>query len=174
LSPAADFRLLTFDPARVETSGKFLGGNVYWKLYFVENIFRVIINSVLLAQIGPNWWLTAVDQKIRDRAQRFKLDYLARPWHTKPGSHDIYYIQLWDLNEIMRANSHLFLPIVSDVDSWIARIEQLRLPRNIVSHMNFPDRIDRKRIDVFYSDCMSLLQQLQTTMSAKSWPLQIP
>lgn len=174
MSPATDFRLYSFDPSRVESSGKYVGRNIYWKLHFIENIFRVIINSVLSAQIGPEWWATAVDGKIRARAKRFKKDYLKRPWHTAPGSHNIYYVHLQDLNEIMRANSHLFLPVLPEIDSWIARIEQLRLPRNIVCHMNFPNPTDRKRIDVFWFDCKSLIGQLQATVVSKSWALQIP
>jgi hypothetical protein len=151
-----------------------VGGHVYWKLYFIENIFRVIINSVLSVQIGPDWWLTAVDPKIQARAENFKKDYLTRPWHTMPGSHGIYYVHLRDLNEIMRANSNLFLPIIPEIDAWIARIEQLRLPRNIVGHMNFPNQNDRKRVDVFCSDCESLVRQLKTEMASRSWALQIP
>jgi len=174
LSSTTDFRLSSFDPTRVESSGRFVGGNAYWKLHFVENVFRVIINSVLSVQIGPKWWTTAVDPKIRGRVESLKKDYLAQPWHTTPGPHDIYYVRLQDLSEIMRANSHLFLPILPEIDSWIARIEQLRLPRNIVCHMNFPNPADRKRIDVFWLDCKSLIGQLQVRMASKSWTLQIP
>jgi hypothetical protein len=175
LSRATDFRLTSFDPIKVEFSGKFIGGRVYWKLYFVENVFRVIVNSVLLAQTGTkDWWLTAVDPRIQKNARDAKKKYLDRPWYTKPGEHDIYYIHLWELNEIMRANSNLFLPVIPDIDSWIARIEQLRLPRNIVCHMNFLNRVDRERIDVFCKDSMSLLDRLQTKMASLSWTLQVP
>lgn len=159
-----DFRLYPFDPRRVEASGKFVGHHIYWKLYLLENIFRIIINSVLSVQIGPDWWDVAVDDKIRKRAVKFKKDYLRRPWYTKPGSHDIYYIYLRDLSEIMRANSNLFLPVIPDIDSWIARVEQILLPRNIVGHMNFPSETDQKRIDVFYSDSKILLTTLQTSL----------
>lgn len=135
----------------------------------MENIFRVIINSVLSAQIGTDWWKTAVDGTIQKKAQSFKNDYLTRPWHTTPGSHEIYYIHLRDLNEIMRANSNLFLPIIPEIDGWIARIEQLRLPRNVVAHMNFPSRTDQKRIDVFFEDSKVLVANLP-----KSLPLLVP
>lgn len=158
-----DFRSSSFDTVRVEAAGKHVGRQTYWKLYTIENLFRVLIHSVLSAQIGSNWWATAVDQRIQDQAARFRKSYLRRPWHTSPGSHEIYYTHLTDLNEIMRANINLLLPVVPDIDQWIARVEQIRLPRNIVGHMNYPNHIDRQRIDVLYSDTGALIAHLRET-----------
>jgi len=166
---AFDFREVPFGSGLVDASGRFVGRRVYWKIYFVENIFRVIINSVLLVQIGPDWWNLAVDQTIKKDVERFKGDYVKRPWHGRPGRHDIYYLQLRHLNEILRANSNLFSVAIPDIDEWIGRIEQLRLPRNIVSHMNFPSDVDQQRIDVIYSDTRSLLTHLEQKLQ-----LQIP
>lgn len=163
--PAAkDFRAVpVFAVKNVHDSGRDVGSRVFWKLYAIENLVRVIVHSVLSAQIGTAWWATAVDPGIQKKAQGFKAKYQSKPWHGNPGSHDIYYIDLADLNEIIRANSNLFLPIVADIDQWMARIEQVRLPRNIVAHMNWPNTTDRQRIDVFHSD----LQALSGTVSAK-------
>jgi len=157
-----DFRKAPFDVPRVETAGKYVGRTAYWKLYAIENFFRVFIHSVLSAQIGPHWWTRAVDTRIQGNAQRFRQQYLRQPWYTSPGAHDIYYSFLSELNEIIRANSNLFLPLVPDIDLWIARIEQIRLPRNIVGHMNYPNQADRKRIDVLHSDTRELLAHLKT------------
>lgn len=154
----ADFRNKPpFSIASLNRSGIFVGKNIYWKLYVIENIYRVIIHSVLSIQIGSNWWTIAVDKKIQQKAQNFKQDYLKQPWHSIPGSHDIYYAQLYQLNEIARVNSHLFISLIPDIDLWIARVETLRLPRNIVAHMNFPNSTDKKRIDVLYNDFKNLL-----------------
>lgn len=156
-----DFRASPFSVPRVEATGRFVGRGAYWKLYAIENFFRVLIHSVLSAQIGPIWWAAAVDQRTQRDAERFRQSYLRRPWHTSPGSHEIYYTHLSDLNEIIRANSHLFLPLIPDIDQWIARVEQLRLPRNIVGHMNYPSPVDRMRIDVLHSDTRALIMQLE-------------
>jgi hypothetical protein len=156
-----DFRGLAFDRAAVDKAGKSVGRTGYWKLYAIENLFRVLIHSVLSAQIGPKWWTTAVAPNIQKRAQHFRQQYVKRPWHTSPGAHDIYYTLLSDLSEIIRANSNLFQPVVPDIDQWIARIEQLRLPRNIVGHMNYPSQVDQQRIDVIYKDTVALIAQLQ-------------
>ncbi len=158
-----DFRLKKFDLSLLDKSGKHIGRHTYWKLYAIENIFRIIIHSVLSVQINPEWWGIAVDTTIRGQAERFKKKYLGKFWHGKPGTHDIYYVYLSDLNEIIRANRQLFDPVIVDLDKWILGIEDLRLPRNVVAHMNFPSKTDMKRIDVFFSDCQSLI----TNVAAK-------
>lgn len=87
-------------------------------------------------------------------------EYAGKPWHSTPGRHEIYYAFLSDLNKIITAHSHLFVPLVPDIDQWVARIEQVRLPRNVVGHMNWPSAIDRDRIDVFYADIQHLIGHL--------------
>lgn len=159
MPPATDFRTLQqFSLEEVNKSGRNVGRTVYWKLYAIENLYRVIIHSILSVQIRPNWWPTAVDVPIQNKAKDFKQRYLRRPWHTVPGQHYIYYIGLYDLNEIARANLNLFDPIVTDMDQWIVKVETVRLPRNVVAHMNFPNKIDRGRIDTLYKDFTELIK----------------
>lgn len=146
----------------ISKSGTYLGKHVYWKLYAIENFYRVLLHSILSVQItGKNWWSIAVDPDIQRKAKAFKGKYLKKPWHTTPGPNDIYYVYLTDLNKIALINSHLLVDIIPDIDQWIARIEQLQLPRNVIAHMNFPNNIDRKRIDVFYSDFKALFTSIQ-------------
>ncbi len=158
-----DFRVHAFDAAKVDACGKDVGRKVYWKFYAVENVVRVIVHSVLTTQIGPNWWTVAVDPDTQKQVTRFRSQYARRPWHSTPGKHEVYYTFLSDLNEIIRSNAHLFRPIIADIDDWIARIEQARLPRNIVGHMNWLTPTDRKRIDVFHDDLHELVKQLTGT-----------
>ena len=155
-----DFRTASFDPAKVDASGKDVGRKVFWKLFAIENAVRVLVHSVLSAQIGPGWWATAVDTRIQGNIARVQADYAASPWHTQPGRHELYFTFLTDLNEIIRANSNLFVPIIPDIAQWIARLEQVRLPRNVVGHMNWPSATDRQRIDVAHADIQALLRQL--------------
>ena len=157
---AKDFRSFAFDPKRVDAAGKNVGQNVYWKLYAIENLVRVIVHSVLGVQVGPTWWTLAVDPQIRGNVTRRMADYSNRPWHSTPGRHEVYYAFLSDLSKIIAANSHLFLPVIPDIDQWIARIEQVRLPRNIVGHMNWLTQTDRQRIDVVHADLKHLVDQL--------------
>jgi hypothetical protein len=156
-----DFRRAKqFRIARVEKSGRALGGNAYWQLFAVENLFRVIIHSVLSVQIAPNWWPQAVHKNIQDRARDFQQNYLKRPWHTIPGGHPIYFIYLRDLVEILRTNRRFFDPVITDLDVWLMKMEEIRLPRNVVAHMNWPGKTDQQRIRVLHSDCRALLDSL--------------
>lgn len=155
-----DFRTSSFDIAKVEASGRDVGRKVYWQLYVIENLVRIIIHSVLTAQLHANWWSVAVNQGIQSTAQKFKNQYAKRPWHSAPGSHDIYYVFLSDLNEIIRANKHLFQTVIPDIDQWIVEIERVRFPRNIVGHMNWPTPTDRQRISMLCADIKVLTNQI--------------
>lgn len=165
-----DFRTYSFHPARIERCGRFVGRRSYWKLYTVENLLRIFIHSALTAQINPQWWNVAVDPAIRKNVEKFKRHYMARPWHTLPGSHDIYFVFLSDLNKIITANSNLLLPVVPDIDTWIAKIEEIRIPRNLVGHMNFPNGPDRDRIDRIYLEIPALIEHLKTHRLAVQIP----
>ena len=160
---AKDFRTYAFDVVRVDAAAKSVGRDPYWKLYAAENIVRVIVNTVLLGQLGPNWWQLAADPKIQKQAASFSTRYAQTPWYSTQGKHPIYFTFLGDLAEIMRANSNLFLPVIADIDAWIARIVQVNKPRNVIGHMNWPTQNDRNRISVFYSDLRALAVQIAAT-----------
>lgn len=167
-----DFRSLThFAHKAISRSGQSIGRSVYWKLYAIENLYRIIIHSILSSQINCDWWSIAADDKRKRNAQRCKDKHFARVGHTVPGTHDIYYIDLGDLNEIARANSHLFLPVIEDIDVWIVKVAEIRLPRNVVAHMNFPNTTDRQTIDIVYKDFTKLIKYIE---SHSSVVLQIP
>ena len=138
-----------------------MGRAVYWRLYAIENVIRVLVHSVLTAQVGPDWWPKCVDSDLQAKTSRSRSKYALNPWHSSPGLHDIYHLDLGDLNSIMRVNRSFFDTVISDLDSWIARIEQIRLPRNVVAHMNWPSPTDRKRIDVFHHDVCALAAKVQ-------------
>ncbi len=157
-----DFRNYAFSQVRVERCGKYIGRYNYWKLYAIENVLRVILNSVLSRQIGSNWWTVAVDPDVQRKATNVRAAYVSRPWHTPAGSHDIYYVFLPDISNIMRANGHLLAPVIPTINTWITRIDDIRIPRNLVGHMNFPNLGDRQRIDALHRDMGTLIAQVQS------------
>lgn len=160
--PAArNFQHYAFDKHRIVRGGKFVGRESYWKLYAIENLVRVIIHSILTVQISANWWNIAVDPNVQRDAGRRQRQYARRRTGTDPGGHGIYYVFLAELNNIIRANSNLFLPIVPDIDEWVARLERVRPPRNVVGHMNFPNWHDRKRISAVLEEFVGLVMRLQ-------------
>jgi hypothetical protein len=157
-----DFRNASFRVDRIDRCGRYVGSKLYWKLYAIENTLRVVVNSVLTLQLGANWWSVAVDPTVVSKAARFRAHYAARPRNASPGLEDIHLIFLNDLTEILRANSHQFLPLVTDINNWIAALEAIRVPRNLVGHMNFPNAFDKAAIDLAYSRLPTLIGQLTT------------
>ena len=156
-----DFRRSSFSQLRVERCGKYIGRYTYWKLYEIENTLRVFIHSVLSVQINSNWWSAAADRKLQEKATRVRADYARRPWHTPAGPHDIYHVFLPDISKIIRTHNHLFDRVVPDIDKWVVRIDDIRLPRNLVGHMNFLSLSDRQRIDALHRDIGVLITQIQ-------------
>lgn len=165
-----DFRKFAFSFDRVERCGKYIGRYNYWKLYAIENILRVVVNSVLSKQINPNWWVVGVDPDVQKKAAKVRASYASKPWHTPAGSHDIYYVFLPDISNIMRANSHLIAPVIPSIGLWIKRVDDIRIPRNLIGHMNFPNLADRQRIDALHRDVGSLV----TTVQSRGLPIAIP
>jgi hypothetical protein len=169
--PAAkDFRGYPFSLSRVDRCGRNIGGTAYWKLYAVENTVRVIVNSVLSKQILGPWWSQAVRPAVIADAKTKRARYAAKPKHASPGAHDIYLIGLFDLTEILRANSHLFTPIIPDIDQFIVTLESMRLARNLIGHMNYPNIYDRSAVDMAHQRLPAMLEQLR----ARNVPIAIP
>src|SRR5436190_23517845 len=97
---AVDFRTLPFDANKVDASGKNVGGKVYWKLYVIENLIRIVVHSVLTVQLGPNWWTIAADPNTQKEVAKLMKSYGNRPWHSTPGKHEVYYLFLSCLTKI--------------------------------------------------------------------------
>jgi hypothetical protein len=157
---AVDFRSRAFDVTHVDASGKDLARTVYWKLYAIENLVRVLVHSILTLQLGKDWWLKAASVDLQKEVARRMTSYGNKPWHSTPGKHEVYYIYLSDLTKILTTNSPQFIPHIPDVDQWTARLEQIRFPRNIVGHMNWLTKVDRDRIDVCHADIQGLVTHL--------------
>jgi hypothetical protein len=77
---------------------------------------------------------------------------------------------LFELIEILRANSHLFLPIIPETNQWLVTLEGIRPSRNLVGHMNFPNAYDRNAIDGAYRQLPNLVARL----GGQNIPIAIP
>lgn len=161
MSTQLDYRTLPLKIHCVADSGKYIGKRPYWRLYVIENTFRIIIHSVLLIQLGPNWLSKVIDPKKYQQLQDRKRDYISQPQHSFPGNHDIYFLFLPDLSRIMLEKSHLFIPAIPDINNWVIRLESIRLPRNVVGHMNWLIPQDIQEIDTLYLDIKNLYRRLE-------------
>lgn len=168
-----DFRNYSYSYEQILACGKYLGRGWYWKLYAIENTIRIIIHSILSVQWNetPDWWISLAGEA-KKNAQKNINRYLPTETRifSRPGKHPIYFIDIKDLNEIIRVNSAYFLKIIPNLDKFMLDIENIRIPRNIIAHMNFPNRTDLNRINVFYDD----LQIILDIIKEKKIELKIP
>jgi len=159
MSAVVDYRTIPFNLTNVGSSGKYIGDSIYWKLFAVENLIRVLIHSVLSAQYGTHWWKVAVDSDLSEDVIRLQRYYAKQPRRTAPGRHEIYYVYLRDLNRIILTHIHLFRPLIADIDQLMTRIEEIRLPRNVVGHMNWLNILDKQEIDATYSELKRIVRK---------------
>ena len=158
---STDFRKYSFNITRITDSGKYIGRRVYWRLYLLENIVRIVVNSVLSVQINPNWWSVAASPNLLLKIQDRRNSYLLAPHLTSPGLHDIYFIFIYELNNIIARYRSSFLPVMPDIDNWISDLENVKYSRNIVAHMNWPNQYDINLVDRMYDDAVKLALDLQ-------------
>jgi hypothetical protein len=143
-------------------TGFYLGGNIYRKFYVIENLYRIIIHSILSVQVpsGSDWWLINAPDKIQTKAKERKINY-SKAGIRLPGKHLIYYTYLRELNEITRGNSGAFAPIISNIDEIVFKINNINEPRNMVAHMNFPGEKDKQLVDDTYEEFRVLIRIIQ-------------
>src|SRR5262245_28241784 len=122
-----DFRQFAFDLTRVDAAGRAVAQAAFWKLYAIENMVRVLIHSILSVQYPPpDWWPAVSTPAMQANAARRRADYGKHPWHTKPGVHDVYFILLSELTEIIVIARHVLLPVIPSIDSWTTKLKDIR------------------------------------------------
>jgi hypothetical protein len=141
-----DFRLCRPSKIRIRECGVYLGEALYPRLYFTENATRIIVHSVLTVQLPPPWPAIAIDADTAREILRVRASYLANPRNASAGSHDVYFLFLPKLSRIVRTNIGHFQQVIPTAQAWVAALDNVRLPRNLVGHMNWPKSFDRAAI----------------------------
>ena len=169
-----DFRNQPFSIQRINRTAKQIGCFAYPKLYFIENLLRIIINSVLSIQIGPNWWFSAASPRLKKRANGVRISYqerqALRPGHALPGDHDIYYVYFSNLIEIIREHAHHFRPVITNIDNLIADVDIAVNGRNLVCHMNYPGEYDRRKVTNLHKKSLLVIEEIRR----KGIPIEVP
>ena len=159
-----DFRRCNPDKSRVRICGVFSGELLYPKLYFIENVTRIVVHSVLTLQLPPPWFAVAVDQDTANRVQVVRADYAANPRNASAGPHDVYYLFLPKLTGIIRTHFAYFQQAIPSADDWVDSLDAVRLPRNLVGHMNWPNSYDRAAIKRAHAETKKSLRHLQQSV----------
>lgn len=126
--------------------------SVYTAVAAFENSARKLISSVLLEEVGEDWWGKCVSEKIRKRAESKRNEEERVRWHTQRGEDPINYTQMADLGNIIRQNWGKFEPYIPSVE-WAASVfDTIERSRNVIMHSGYLDREDIERIGINIRD----------------------
>jgi hypothetical protein len=117
---------------------KAMGERVYPTMYLFENSVRDVIELVLRAKYGADWWTTAVPIKVREQAEQFGRDETKDTWHSKRGRRQIDYLQLPQLWKIIHAKWKDFEPLFPQGQAWVQSMieNDMNVSRRVIAHMN--------------------------------------
>lgn len=124
---------------------------VYPILYIVENSLREVIQRVMTAKYGADWWNTSLDagkvKHLKDTSDQRRAKEGQMRWHQRRGAHPIDYVNLDDLAIIIEAKQDDFFPGVLGERDWFKQfMRELAPSRNVLCHMNPLDEHNVKDI----------------------------
>lgn len=116
---------------------KMMAERVYPRLYVFENSLRDVVERVLSAKKGTDWWAKTVPKKIRDTAAKHKAAESKDQWHGKRGDREIDYVFLSQLWDIIKHNWSCFKGLFPN-QAWIEALitNDMNVSRRVVAHMN--------------------------------------
>ena len=126
--------------------------NVYVAIAAFENSVRSLISSVLLEQVGANWWDSSVSEKIRTRAAQKKTEEDKIRWHVQRGADPINYTLMSDLESIFRQNWAHFEPYIPTIEWAAGLFDVIERSRNVIMHSGMLSRTDIERIGIYIRD----------------------
>jgi hypothetical protein len=114
---------------------------IYPVLYVLENSMRELIQRVMKAKFGDDWWDTQLAvgklKGVHERAQGRMVSEKKNSWHQKRGAHPIDYVDIADLESIICGKRDCFVPNIIPDLSWFENFMKEVVPsRNVVCHMN--------------------------------------
>jgi len=125
---------------------------VYAAVAAFENSVRAFISNKLLEEIGEDWWLTAVDEGIRKKAEGRMSEEKKIRWHTPRGDSPINYTEMKHLTDTIRKNWKYFEPHLNNLD-WAANIlETVERSRNVIMHSGELGNRDIERLGTHMRD----------------------
>ena len=138
---------------------KEMADKVYPMLYLFENSVRSIIERVLSAQFGNNWWANSVPKKLREKAKDRMVQEKKNPWHGRRGADEIYYIDLNDLCSIIK-NQWPYFKALFPNQPWIESLitNDMNISRRQVAHMNPIAKNDVKNVEAAFRKWTQQLQ----------------
>lgn len=119
---------------------------VYVAIAAFENTVREFVAKRLLELVGPDWWTTAVSEKVRTRAESRRQEEAKVRWHTPRGDAPINYTEFGDLTSILNQNWAHFQDVLESLDWARHIIGTLERSRNVIMHSADLGQEDIERI----------------------------
>jgi hypothetical protein len=123
---------------------------VYPLIYVLENSIRELIERVMVAGHGHDWWDSKFhNAKIRGYVASRMSDDQKDAWHQRRGARPIDYVDLKDLPSIVTAFEADFVPDLLPEMAWFrALVLEVYKSRCVVCHMNplHVDNVDAVRV----------------------------
>ncbi len=123
---------------------------VYAAIAAFENSARKLITTVLLEQVGANWWAECVSEKIRKKAESRRAEEEKIKWHGPRGDSPINYTELGDLGNIIGNNWARFEAHVPSIEWSKSIFDVVERSRNVIMHSGDlgPEDIERVGINI--------------------------
>lgn len=126
--------------------------SVFTAFFCLENSARDLIADRLLARRGPDWWSTAVPQKIRTAVEKLKTNEARNKYLAARSSALIGYTLFGHLSDIIIANWDDFSDLIPE-QAWItSRFKDLEMARNIIMHTGTLPQIEVERVGSILRD----------------------
>jgi hypothetical protein len=142
------------------TEAKAMAERVYPLLYLFENSLRDLIELVLRAQYGDDWWTAAVPSKVREAADELKVQEKKDTFHGKRGRRDIDYLLLTQLWKIVNHKWKDFEPFFPPGKHWVQYVieNDMNVSRRPIAHMNPLEDDDIKNVETTFRKWVRNLQ----------------
>jgi Arc/MetJ family transcription regulator len=119
---------------------------VYTAIASFENSVRRLVSTVLLEQVGAEWWQTSVPNKVRERAESRQAEEVKVRWHTPRGDEPLNYTEFGDLIAIINQNWDRFEPFIRSLE-WARQLTAtIERSRNVIMHSGELELEDIERI----------------------------
>ena len=142
------------------TEAKAMAERVYPLLYVFENSRRDLIELVLKAKYGDDWWTTVVPSKVREAADDLKEQEKKDTFHGKRGRRDIDYLLLTQLWRIVNHKWKDFEPFFPPGKHWVQSVieNDMNVSRRPIAHMNPLEDDDIKNVESTFRKWVRNLQ----------------
>jgi hypothetical protein len=125
---------------------------VYTAIAAFENSARKLISTVLLEQLGENWWELGVSAPIRKKAESRRAEESKVKWHTPRGEAPITYTDFGDLGNIIGNNWTRFEAYIPSIEWAKSIFDVIERSRNVIMHSGQLELEDIDRVGINIRD----------------------